>query len=65
VTWVAWDVGFASLGTFSRTFSTVVGCSPTEFRARHEPLHVPSASRIGQLVEVTSEEIQRAYDAAR
>ncbi|WP_235534948.1 helix-turn-helix domain-containing protein [Nocardioides sp. Soil777] len=42
VTDVAWDVGFASLGTFSRTFSTVVGCSPSEFRARHEPVHVPS-----------------------
>ena len=42
VTDIAWDVGFASLGTFSRTFSTVVGCSPSEFRARHEPVHVPS-----------------------
>ncbi len=42
VTQVAWDVGFASLGTFSRTFSTVVGCSPSEFRQRHEPVHVPT-----------------------
>ncbi|NYE36507.1 AraC-like DNA-binding protein [Nocardioides cavernae] len=42
VTDVAWDVGFASLGTFSRTFSNVVGCSPTEFRARHLPVAVPS-----------------------
>ena len=42
VTDIAWDVGFASLGTFSRTFATVVGCSPTHFRARHEPVHVPS-----------------------
>ena len=42
VTDIAWDVGFASLGTFSRTFSTVVGCSPSEFRARHEPVHVPT-----------------------
>lgn len=42
VTQVAWDVGFASLGTFSRTFSSVVGCSPSQFRARHEPVHVPS-----------------------
>ena len=29
VTDIAWDVGFASLGTFSRTFSNVVGLSPT------------------------------------
>jgi AraC-like DNA-binding protein len=42
VTDVAWDVGFASLGTFSRTFSNVVGCSPSEFRARHTPVAVPS-----------------------
>ena len=42
ITDVAWDVGFASLGTFSRTFSNIVGCSPTEFRARHAPVAVPS-----------------------
>ena len=42
VTQVAWDVGFASLGTFSRTFSSVVGCSPSEFRATHPPVQVPS-----------------------
>ena len=42
VTDIAWDVGFASLGTFSRTFSTIVGCSPREFRVRHEPVHVPT-----------------------
>lgn len=42
VTQVAWDVGFASLGTFSRTFSAVVGCSPSEFRATHPPVAVPT-----------------------
>jgi transcriptional regulator GlxA family with amidase domain len=42
VTDVAWDVGFASLGTFSRTFSNIVGSSPTEFRAAHPPVAVPS-----------------------
>jgi AraC-like DNA-binding protein len=42
VTQVAWDVGFASLGTFSRTFASVVGCSPSEFRSTHEPVQVPS-----------------------
>jgi AraC-like DNA-binding protein len=42
VTQVAWDVGFASLGTFSRTFSSIVGCSPTEFRLRHGPVAVPT-----------------------
>ena len=42
ITDIAWDVGFASLGTFSRTFSTIVGSSPTEFRAQHAPVAVPS-----------------------
>lgn len=32
VTDVCMAVGFASLGTFSRTFRTIVGMSPTEFR---------------------------------
>ena len=34
VTEVCLDVGFASLGTFSRTFSAVVGGSPSAYRAR-------------------------------
>jgi len=42
VTQVAWDVGFNSLGTFSRTFAAIVGCSPSEFRAKHPPVAVPS-----------------------
>jgi transcriptional regulator GlxA family with amidase domain len=42
VTDIAWDVGFASLGTFSRTFNNVVGRSPSEFRTEHAPVAVPS-----------------------
>ena len=42
VTDIAWDVGFASLGTFSRTFADVVGCSPSAYRARHVPVAVPT-----------------------
>ena len=42
ITDIAWDVGFASLGTFSRTFSTIVGSSPSRFRAQHAPVQVPS-----------------------
>ena len=34
VTEVCLDVGFASLGTFSRTFSSVVGESPSAYRER-------------------------------
>ncbi|ALG11205.1 transcriptional regulator GlxA family with amidase domain [Kibdelosporangium phytohabitans] len=41
VTEVAEQVGFESLGTFSRTFRTIVGLSPTEYRAKTPPLEVP------------------------
>jgi AraC-like DNA-binding protein len=34
VTEICLDVGFASLGTFSRTFSAVIGVSPRAYRAR-------------------------------
>lgn len=45
VTDICMDVGFSSLGTFSRTFSAIVGCSPREYRQRHEtpPAYVPTA----------------------
>ena len=35
VTDVCMSVGFASLGTFSRTFRDIVGQSPTDYRASH------------------------------
>ncbi len=34
VTEICFDVGFASLGTFSRTFRDIVGESPSAYRAR-------------------------------
>jgi len=37
VTDVCLDVGFTSLGTFSRTFRDVVGTSPSAFRAQGPP----------------------------
>lgn len=42
VTDVCFDVGFNSLGTFSRTFKEIVGVSPSTFRERFEPVAVPS-----------------------
>ena len=39
VTDVCFDVGFGSLGTFSRTFHEIVGESPTSFRQKgHMPV---------------------------
>ena len=41
VTEICFDVGFASLGTFSRTFSSVVGESPSAYRLRGPVPDVP------------------------
>jgi len=42
VTDVCWAVGFASLGTFVRTFVRVVGETPTAYRARGPLPPVPA-----------------------
>jgi len=42
VTEICFDVGFMSLGTFSRTFHDIVGCTPTEYREREAPKAVPN-----------------------
>jgi transcriptional regulator GlxA family with amidase domain len=42
VTDICLDVGFNSLGTFSRTFRDIVGQSPTVYRGRSDILAVPT-----------------------
>ncbi|AOS64247.1 helix-turn-helix domain-containing protein [Actinoalloteichus hymeniacidonis] len=42
VTEICMEVGFTSLGTFSRTFRDIVGESPTEYRRRLGTLAVPT-----------------------
>lgn len=42
ITDVCLDVGFSSLGTFSRTFHDIVGLTPTEYRARGVVMAVPT-----------------------
>jgi hypothetical protein len=42
VTDVCYDVGFASLGTFSKTFHSIVGASPTAYRLRGHVVAVPT-----------------------
>jgi AraC-like DNA-binding protein len=42
VTEICLDVGFGSLGTFSRTFSAVVGESPSAYRLRGAAPAVPA-----------------------
>jgi AraC-like DNA-binding protein len=42
ITDICLDVGFVSLGTFSRTFRDIVGISPTDYRARGEVMLAPT-----------------------
>ena len=42
VTDVCFDVGFGSLGTFSRTFGDIVGVTPSEYRLRQGPVPAPT-----------------------
>jgi transcriptional regulator GlxA family with amidase domain len=42
VTDICLDVGFGSLGTFSRTFRDIVGESPTDYRKRADSRPVPT-----------------------
>jgi AraC-like DNA-binding protein len=41
VTDICLEVGFTSLGTFSRTFQAIVGESPSSYRRRAVPMAVP------------------------
>lgn len=42
VTDICLDVGFASLGTFSRTFREIIGEYPTDYRARGTVINAPT-----------------------
>ena len=42
VTDICFQVGFGSLGTFSRTFHAIVGVSPRDYRARSSAAAVPT-----------------------
>jgi AraC-like DNA-binding protein len=42
VTDICMDVGFSSLGTFSRMFRDIVGETPSDYRAGHGPLEAPN-----------------------
>ncbi len=38
ITDICLEVGFVSLGSFSKTFAEIVGCSPSAYRQRNRPL---------------------------
>ena len=46
VTDICLDVGFTSLGTFSRTFREIVGETPSAYRAGHGPMIAPNCFQL-------------------
>ena len=42
ITAICLDVGFSSHGTFSRTFSEIVGVNPSDYRARGSVINAPT-----------------------
>ena len=46
VTDICFDVGFSSLGTFSRTFRGIVGETPSGYRGGHGPMPVPNCVQL-------------------
>jgi AraC-like DNA-binding protein len=49
VTDICFDVGFTSLGTFSRTFSQIVGESPSTYRQGHGPIVAPHCVQLAAM----------------
>jgi AraC-like DNA-binding protein len=49
VTDICLDVGFSSLGTFSRTFRDIVGETPTGYRRGHGPIVAPHCVQLAAM----------------
>ena len=49
VTDVCFDVGFSSLGTFSRTFREIVGETPSGYRTGHGPIVAPHCVQLAAM----------------
>jgi len=49
VTAICFDVGFSSLGTFSRTFKRITGETPRGYRAGHGPVVTPQCVQLAAL----------------
>ena len=49
VTNICFDVGFSSLGTFSRTFREIVGETPSGYRTGHGPIVAPHCVQLAAM----------------
>src|SRR5690242_8434109 len=66
VTDICFDVGFTSLGTFSRTFRDIVGETPSAYRDGHGPMVAPNCVQMWAMrPRVSALELARMADEAR
>lgn len=49
VTAICFDVGFSSVGTFSRTFREIVGQTPSAYREGHGPIVAPHCVQLAAM----------------
>ncbi len=49
VTDICLEVGFTSLGTFSRTFREIVGETPSDYRVGHAPMMAPNCFQMAAM----------------
>ena len=49
VTDICFDVGFSSVGTFSRTFKEIVGQTPSAYREGHGPIVAPHCVQLAAM----------------
>ena len=49
VTDICFDVGFSSVGTFSRTFREIVGQTPSAYREGHGPIVAPHCVQLAAM----------------
>ncbi len=64
VTDISLDVGFNSLGTFSRTFREIVGEAPSDYRVGHAPMVAPNCFQMAATRPVVAAEVAGADRAA-
>lgn len=59
VTDICFDVGFTSLGTFSRTFQEIVGETPSDYRLGHGPMVAPTCFQMAATRPVVAARVSR------